>query len=305
MSPIWTGPVEQESTLGLAYRDVLLSGEQGTAQTIKLMRKLVDDALLDPAFVRTAVDIVRPVPAYDDLGEVEALYNFVRSRIRFTKDPTTKEKLYPPQELLKIRAGDCDDISMLLAALLMAVGYNARFVTVSANPESPEDFSHVYVEAEFPGGSKNWMPLDAARPGSEFGIAPPVYFRKRAWSLTDDSYSDLSGARAFVHANVARRRPALGSYGFVNGLGDDFDWGSLVKQVVSEVPTIISAVAGKPSTASGPYGSFSTSMTPGYGIAPAGYQTQYYAQPSMVSELFSSPIVWLGAALLLLGGRNR
>jgi len=106
-----------------AYRAPLLNGEPGTAQTIALMRQLIDSALSDPSFIRFATDLVRSVQAFDDIGEAEALYNWVHRHIRFTEDPVTKEKLYPPQELLKIRAGDCDDISMLLGAFLLAVGY--------------------------------------------------------------------------------------------------------------------------------------------------------------------------------------
>jgi transglutaminase-like putative cysteine protease len=96
------------------YRVPLLNGQQGTKQTIQLMRQLIDQALADQSFVRQASDSVRNVRPYGDFAEAEALYNWVKRNIRFTKDPVTKEKLYPPQELLKIRAGDCDDISMLL-----------------------------------------------------------------------------------------------------------------------------------------------------------------------------------------------
>jgi hypothetical protein len=115
------------------------------------------------------------------------------------------------------------------------------------------------------------MPMDAARPDAQFGVEPPVYYRKRAWSLTDDSHQDLSGPKSFVHANVGRLRGGLGSYGNVRGmrgLGDDIDWSKILSQSLSEVPTIISAVAGKPSQAQSPYGSFATGYTPGYGIPP-------------------------------------
>ena len=304
--PIWTEPASP--SLGLMFRGPLLAGDPGTAQTIAIMRQLVDAALKDARFVHTAVDIVRSVPAYDDLGEVRALYNWVISNIRFTKDPISKEKLIPPQELLKIKAGDCDDISMLLAALAMSIGYNARLITVSANPASPDDFSHVYVEVETPGGSGQWLPLDAARPDSQFGSGPPIYYRKRAWSLTDDSHQELSGPKSFVHANVGRAPGGLGSYGNVQtlrGMGD-IDWGDIFSQSLSEVPTIISAVAGKPSSSQSPYGSFSTGYTPGYGIPPAGYQTQYAAlTTSGFGSVFSSPWLWLGlGALVFLGGRK-
>jgi Transglutaminase-like superfamily len=284
VSPIFIGPQsssQRSSTPGLGYRVPLLNGEQGTAQTIALMRKLVDEALNDAQFVRQAIEIVRGVAAFDDLGELHALYRWVKGHIRYTKDPVTKEKLYPPQELLKIRAGDCDDISMLLGALAIAIGYPARLITVSANAQSPEEFSHVYVEAEAP-GSGNWVPMDAARLDSEFGAEPPTYFRKRAWSLTDDSYVDLSGHKrswpfaGFMNIPPGGRRLPQFLSGYV-GLGQDdgggIDWSSILQQGLAETPAIIAAVNKVPSRTTSPYGSFQTSYTPGYGIPPAGYSS--------------------------------
>lgn len=291
--------VQQPPALGLAYRAPLLNGEAGTDQTVQLMRKLVDEALADASFVRKAVEIVRSVPAYDDFGELAALYDWVKGSIRFTKDPLTKEKLYPPQELLKIRAGDCDDISMLLGAFALALGYPARLITIGANPDSPGEFSHVYVEAEAPVGSGQWVPLDAARADSQFGVAPPVYFRKKAWSLTDDSVQELSG--------VPRRR-GLGSYGYVH-LGDAGT--DILSQSIAEVPAIIAAASGQGSGTS-PYASYTTPYSPGYGIPQAGYLapgSPGYVAPGVTGGglAMSGIMPWLliGGVALLFMSRHR
>lgn len=186
-----------------------MSGDAGVAQTIQEMRSLVDEALRDPSILRTAKDIVRSVPAFDDYSEAQALYNWVRTNIRFTKDPVNKETLYPPSELLAIRSGDCDDISMLLGTLLMAVGYPARLMTVAAGGD---EFSHVYVEGQING---QWIPMDPARSDSQFGVAPPSYTRARWWSLSDSSQGDVPG----LLGNYPRFRShvsGMGSYGSVN-----------------------------------------------------------------------------------------
>jgi hypothetical protein len=288
-------------TPSIAYRVPLLQGEPGTTQTIALMRQLVDQALADAQFVRLAIDIVRSVRPFDDLGELEALYVWVKRRIRFTKDPVTKEKLYPPQELLKIRAGDCDDIAMLLGALVLAVGYPARLITVSANPQSPSDFSHVYVEAEAPPGSGQWIALDAARMDAEFGIEPPSYFRKRAWSLTDDSFQDLAGGRM---------RGSLGGY---TSLGDPIDLNTLLQMGVTEIPAIIATSGGGSSsfeTAQGrgstapanPWDSFQSPYSPGYGIPRAGYP--YGGSIGIQSSFPWGWILGIGGLVLLLGRRR-
>jgi Transglutaminase-like superfamily len=282
---------------GIAYRTPLLSGEQGTAQTVQLMRQLIDEALADSQFIRFVTDLVRSVPAYDDLAEAQALYGWVKRNIRFTKDPLTKEKLYPPQELLKIKAGDCDDISMLLGAMLLAVGYPARLITISADESNPQEFSHVYPEAEVPPGSGNWIAMDAARLDSSFGSEPPAYFRKRAWSLTDDSYQDIAGAT---------RLRGLGSYGSVGQFPGPLppdpslytpptpSWSDVFAQGISEIPSIISAATGQPYN---PYASFQTPYTPGATVPRAGYSP--YAVPSATSLWLSQNWPWLvGLGLL-------
>lgn len=291
-------PLAGTSSAWLGRRAPLLSGEPGTAQTIGLMRELIDEAVADQNFVRFAVDLVRNVPAYNDLGEAHAVYTWVQGHIRFTKDPVTKEKLYPPQELLKIRAGDCDDISMLMAALLIALGYPARLITLAANPASPNDFSHVYVEGEVPPGSSNWIPMDAARVDAEFGVAPPTYSRKRAWSLTDDSFQDLGRSHP---RRALNGYPRFGDYRGRFFLGDDLnpEYLPILSQSIAEMPAIMEAAQGVPvtSTAASPYGTYSTGYTPGAGIPPAGYQVNASVVGASSSSML--PLLLIGGAVLM------
>lgn len=285
----------------IGYRAPLKSGDAGVAQTIQQMRQLIDQDLSSSSFVRFAKDIIRQVPAHDEWAEAEAIYTWVLQNVRFAKDPVTKEALYPPSELLKIRSGDCDDISMLLGALYLAVGYPARLVTIAANPNAPDDFSHVYVEVELPPGSNHWISADAARPGAQFAAPPPMYYRKRIWSLVDDSYQDLSG--------MTRIR-GLGNYSHLHGLGDDssgIDWASIITQGVQEVPQIIAVSTGQPTNlqnksgvvATGPYSSFATPLTPGYGIPTAGYPSGVSASLGTTSN-YLLPLLGLAALVLLM-----
>lgn len=287
--PIWIGPQtfpqQRHSTPGLGYRQPLANGDAGTAQTIEVMRRLVHDAQRDAAFVRKANDIVRPVAAFDDLGEVKQIYDWVRRNIRFTKDPISVEKLYPPQELLKIRSGDCDDLATLTLALAAANGYRGRFITLAANAESPNEFTHVYGEIEAPPGSNNWIAMDTARLDSSFGSEPPMYFRKRAWDIDSDQYVDLAG-------NKRRMPKFLSGY---YGLGqDNIDWTPIVSQTIAETPAIIAATSGK-GTATSPYATYAGQ--PSYGFPPAGY-TAPYGVSTASSGIALSPTT----LMLLVGG---
>jgi hypothetical protein len=287
----------------LYSREPLLSGDAGVEQTINEMRALVDEGLRDPSIIRLATDIVRGVPAFDDLAEANALYEYVRRNIRFTKDPVNKEKLYPPAELLKIRAGDCDDISMLLGTLLMAVGYPARLMTVAAGGD---EFSHVYVEAQING---EWIPLDPARYDSQFGVAPPAFTRARWWSLTDTSQGDLRGLGNYprYHSHVS----GMGAYGPVkrmSGMGDD-STSSTIATIEQGTANIIRAAQGQPASpfdfsSSGPWASFQTQYSP-YGV-PAGYVNPAL-QPNLSLTASSNWGLWLAigfGALLAFGGRR-
>lgn len=285
------------------YRAPLMSGDAGVAQTIQEMRSLVDEALRDPSILRTAKDIIRGVPAFDDTAEAQALYNWVRSNIRFTKDPVNKETLYPPAELLQIRAGDCDDISMLLGTLLMAVGYPARLMTVASNGD---EFSHVYVEWQING---EWIPMDPARYDSQFGVAPPAYTRARWWSLQDNAQGDLPGLLGH-YRRFKSHVSGMGAYHRVRTMGDAASGDTTsasIATITQGTADIIRASEGIPASpfaySSGPYASFQTPYSPG--MVPAGYTAP---QPALALTGSSNWLLWgalLVGAAMMFGGRHR
>jgi transglutaminase superfamily protein len=187
------------------YATPLLGGDSGTEQTIRLIRSLVDSAWKDPIVNRTAIEIVRGagVNQYDSMGQVRAIYDWVHGNFYFVNDPISKETLRPTRDLLQMRAGDCDDINgIVLPSLLGNLGYDVRVVTIAADPSAPDAFSHIYCEVYLDGA---WYPLDAARPDASFGVAPPNYFRREWWSLTDAGHGPYEGDGAMSGYNFALR----------------------------------------------------------------------------------------------------
>lgn len=287
---------------GLGYRAPLAGGDPGTEQTIDVMRQLIDRDLASSSFVAFAKNLLRNVPAHDEWSEVESIFDWVVNNIRFTKDPVSKESLYPPSELLKIRSGDCDDIAMLLGALYLAVGYPARLVTVAASAQAPTEFSHVYTEVEVPPGSNNWIAADAARPGAQFGVHPPLYSRRRAWSLTDESYQDLQGATLLRGLGYVRYRT-------LGGLGQDdgIDWSSIIQTGVQQIPQTIAAAEGMPISTrtgttyvgTGPYSTYMTPYTPGALTPQAGYPTGTGVSLTASSGWIWPVLIVVGALMLM------
>lgn len=165
----------------------LLAGDAGTAQTVSLAKKLVDAAVKDPAVNALALAIVRPTPNYDNLSKAEAIFHWVAANVRYVEDPVgpygPKETLRPMRDLMILLGGDCDDINMVfIPSLLGSIGITSRVVTIKADREVPSEFSHVYCEALVDG---EWIPMDCARPGSMFGEAPPYYWARKEWPMSD------------------------------------------------------------------------------------------------------------------------
>lgn len=189
----------------------LLSGFAGVEQTIDLMRRLVDDGVKDPFVNRTAINVLQQAgtSTYDPEGAAQALWQFVEN-FTFVNDPIgpygPKETLRPARVILDVRAGDCDDLAVVLCSLLGTIGMTTRLVTIAADPQAPAEFSHVYPEVQI--GSA-WVPVDPARPNTQFGVAPPHHFRKEIWSLTDRHHASVKGMN-FLNGVAAQR--AMGAY---------------------------------------------------------------------------------------------
>lgn len=144
----------------------LPSGPQGTHATLRMMRQLVHQYKSDTHVRGVALDVVSGVRPKDWLGEIRALFEYVRDRIRYVRDIAGVETLQTPPVTIDLEAGDCDDKSTLLSALLASVGHESRFVAVGYT--NPGDYQHVYVEAKL---DDRWVPLDPTVM-QPFGWAP-------------------------------------------------------------------------------------------------------------------------------------
>lgn len=166
------------------------SGHRGTAQTIQAMRALIDSGIKNQGINRLAVQIVRNTPEFSETPKVQAIYEWMRSHIRFVADPVGKEVLRTPEETITVGAGDCDCMTVLIATLAGSAGMPSRAVTVSTDPSEPNTYSHVYPEVFADG---QWIPVDCARPNSELGLSPSRYFLKKEWDLFGQGSRQISG----------------------------------------------------------------------------------------------------------------
>jgi transglutaminase-like putative cysteine protease len=151
-------------------------GTPGTLATARLIGGLIRDGAKDFYVRQKAIEIFRAyrVPAKDKLGEVWALFDWVRRNVRYTRDIFQVELLHTARRLLELKAGDCDDFSILLGSMLVSTGHPVRLALVGFRPHKPHAYSHIYLEVQL---GRRWIPLDATmeRP---MGSAPPALWKR-------------------------------------------------------------------------------------------------------------------------------
>jgi len=153
------------------YLGRIPKGYAGTKRTVDYIIQLIRDGAKDFCVRQTAIDIliftgIRPK---DYLGEIRTLFEWVKNKIRYTRDIHRVELLHSARRMLELQAGDCDDMTILLAAMIKSVGHPVRLVLVGFNPMKKKLFSHIYMEAFYKG---LWIPLDATM-NRPMGWAPP------------------------------------------------------------------------------------------------------------------------------------
>lgn len=134
--------------------------------TLKTMRQLVHAGKKNPLVLLTARRLVAGLQQKDYVGEVRAIHEFVRDHIRYVKDPRGVETLHTPEKLLELKQGDCDDKSILAAALLESLGHPTRFIACGMKPDI---FQHVYVETKV---RDKWIGLETTEPWPLGKVAP-------------------------------------------------------------------------------------------------------------------------------------
>lgn len=114
------------------------------------------------------------VRAKDRLGEVQALFRWVQREVRYTRDILRVETLHTARRMLELRAGDCDDMTILLGAMLLATGHPVRLALAGYAPDRPHAYSHIYPEVLVHGC---WIPADATMPYALGWEAPALWKR--------------------------------------------------------------------------------------------------------------------------------
>lgn len=152
-------------------------GLAGLRQKVARIRALVEAAKRKPDFRARAASIVAHVGEKDHDGEIAAVTDFVRSRIRYLRDPWSPvglEVFTAPWTMLEdvdagSAAGDCDDHVLLASGLLEVIGYETRY---RVGGDAPGRYRHIWLDVKHPRRGWRAIELTAKRQPLDFDPSP-------------------------------------------------------------------------------------------------------------------------------------
>ena len=107
-----------------------------------------------------------------DAMRIVYVWHYVRARVRYVRDPEGVELVQSARRTLERGEGDCDDFTILVGALLCALGYPVR-VTLVQHAGAVE-FNHVVPEVRV---GNRWLALDASDKRTKPGVIRGVVRR--------------------------------------------------------------------------------------------------------------------------------
>jgi len=181
------------------------SGLAGTDATVREIARLVRYDLERPELRLLVTRVLNHARtrSKNHLQEAQELYRYVIGRVRYQKDPVDLETVQSPTVTLGVGAGDCDDLSGLVAGLAMAIGIPARFRVIGYGDN---DLVHIFPEL-FAGG--RWWPADATEPHRGFGWRPKRFPVERVYDLNGEAQNmaelkeEKQVTRGLVRAAIA------------------------------------------------------------------------------------------------------
>lgn len=199
------------------------SGRAFTDATVRRINRIVKEGARNADYIKLARSILAGAGVYerDQMGEVRAIHDWVKSNTRYTNDSTEAEVLSSPAEMFKMYrqygtfVGDCDELVALEGILLRSVGRMTRYATISQATRDPHNrMSHIYHEVLVDG---KWVPLDPIMKSRGVGYAPPDYTAKRIYDLgaymppvtREERIAQRQARRAQRQASRAQRQASI------------------------------------------------------------------------------------------------
>lgn len=135
----------------------LPDGVAGVAATLGAMVAMTKQYRSNAVIHQLASNIVAGLPGKSYFDEAASVQNYVRNAIRYTMDTYDTEVVQSPLVTLSRGQGDCDDQSLLVGALLQAVGHPVRYVAFSVDNGGGHVFTETYI-------GNRWYSVETTEP---------------------------------------------------------------------------------------------------------------------------------------------
>ena len=128
------------------------------------MRRMLAEASHDTDLRDLAVSVVHGSPSSD-------IYDWMKANVRYIPDPVDIEMFQHPSRMVrdfrvdKSLSGDCDDIALLTAAMLQAVGVKSRVVLIDT---ACNGLDHAVAQV-WSDKLQDWLTVDASTDRVPFG----------------------------------------------------------------------------------------------------------------------------------------
>jgi len=150
------------------------------------MRDLVTKYKREKAVRKFVGQMVRQCPQKDYLCYAQKTFEYCRDKIHYVFDPNGVELIERPGVILEeTGVADCDSIVVTLASVLESMGMRCEFVTIKADTNNPDLYTHVYLRCFVP--KRGWVSMDATMHDKPFGWAPPGNWPKQMWAASNDA----------------------------------------------------------------------------------------------------------------------
>jgi transglutaminase-like putative cysteine protease len=193
--PYSVGPAAGNSVALVDTLPISNNGLDAVRKTLKLMAAIVRKYRSDVTTLNAATGILRANGITDMRTQkrqaINILQAWVRDHIAYFYDPRETELVRTPPETLTRGVGDCDDKTVLLLAMLEAVGFTTQLLAVGGegrgwDPDcvgvngGPPAYSHVLGAVQF--GPQNapaqraqqgWLTVETIVAGKGPGWKPP------------------------------------------------------------------------------------------------------------------------------------
>ena len=139
--------------------------DRGNYKTVEIMRGCARRYSTHPVIRNLALKILEQAGtrSHNFLDEARAIGEFVQKEVKYVRDIEGVEQLHSPLYLIEhikrgTARGDCDDMSLLIATLLLSIGHSPYFAIVRYQ-DMAGPYNHIYV-VEY---DKNWGPQPRRR----------------------------------------------------------------------------------------------------------------------------------------------